>query len=111
VVVAVASGEQRQWQWQWQQEDASVKKGTPVEFLCSFNMYVLVGFCSRHFIGTPPQTMLSAGCPSPNGPLGNESMPRYFRGTFHWHTVLLICWQFVLLFVLRCLAFFCQAEH
>jgi hypothetical protein len=27
------------------------------------------------------------------------------------HTVLLFCWQFVLLFVLRSLAFFCQAEH
>ncbi len=27
------------------------------------------------------------------------------------HTVLLFCWQFVLLFVLRILAFFCQAEH
>ena len=68
MVVAVASGEQQQRQWQLQQEDASVtKKGTPVEFLCSFSMYVLVGFCSRHFIGTPPQTMVSATCPSPNG--------------------------------------------
>jgi hypothetical protein len=27
------------------------------------------------------------------------------------HTVILFCWQFVLLFVLRSLAFFCQAEH
>ncbi len=33
--------------------------------------------------------------------------------TLTWdpHTVLLFCWQFVLLFVLLCLAFFCQAEH
>ena len=30
---------------------------------------------------------------------------------FDGHTVLLFCWQFVLLFVLRSLAFFCQAEH
>jgi len=29
----------------------------------------------------------------------------------HGHTVLLFCWQFVLLFVLRSLAFFCQAKH
>jgi hypothetical protein len=27
------------------------------------------------------------------------------------HTVLLFCWQFVLLFVLQSLAFICQAEH
>ncbi len=26
--------------------------------------------------------MVSAACPSPNGPLGNVRMPRYFRGTF-----------------------------
>ncbi len=78
MVVVVASGEQRQWQWQWQwqQEGVSVtKQGTPVEFLRSFSMYVLVDFYSRHFVGTPPQTMVSAACPSSNGPLGNESMP------------------------------------
>jgi len=46
-------------------------------------MYVLVDFYSRNFVGTPPQTMMSAACPSPNGQLGNGSMPRYFRGTFH----------------------------
>jgi hypothetical protein len=38
------------------------------------------------------------------------------RGRRHFalverHTVILFCWQFVLLFVLRSLAFFCQAEH
>ncbi len=42
--------------------------------------------CSRHFVGTPTQTMVSAAPPSPNGPLGNRSMARYFRGTFHWCT-------------------------
>ena len=46
-------------------------------------MYVLVDFYSRHFVGTRPQTMVSAACPSPNDPLGNGSVPRYFRGTFH----------------------------
>jgi len=44
-----------------------------------FSMFVLVDFYSRHFAGTPPQTMVSAACPSPNGPLGNVSMPRYLR--------------------------------
>jgi len=53
-----------------------------IQFLCSFSMCVLVDFYSRHFVGTPPQTMVSAACPSPNDPLGNVSMPRYFRGTF-----------------------------
>jgi hypothetical protein len=34
------------------------------------------------------------------------------QGSWHFgHTVILFCWQFVLLFVLRSLAFFCQAEH
>ena len=46
-------------------------------------MYVLVDFYSRHFVDTRPQTMVSVACPSPNDPLGNESLPRYFRGTFH----------------------------
>ena len=54
-----------------------------LQFLCSFSMYVLVDFYSRHFVGTRPQTMVFAACPSPNDPLGNESVPRYFRGTFH----------------------------
>jgi len=49
----------------------------------SFRMYAFVDFCSRHFVGTPYQTMVSANCPSPNGPLGNGIMPRYFKGTFH----------------------------
>ena len=53
-----------------------------LQFLRSFSMCVLVDFHSRHFVGTPPQTMVSAACPSPNGPLGNVSMPRYFRGTY-----------------------------
>ena len=57
----------------------------PLKFLRSFSMYVLVDFYSHHFVGTRPQTMVSAACPSPNDPLGNGSMPRYFnfRGTFH----------------------------
>ena len=42
---------------------------------------MLVDFYSHHFIGTRPQTMVSAACPSTNDPLGNGSMPRYFRGT------------------------------
>ncbi len=48
-------------------------------------MCVLVDFYSRHFVGTRPQTMVSAACPSPNDPLGNGSVPQYFsfRGTFH----------------------------
>ena len=54
-----------------------------LQFLRSFSMYVLVDFYSRHFVGTRPQTMVSAACPSPNDPLGNGSVPRYFRGTFH----------------------------
>jgi hypothetical protein len=45
-------------------------------------MCVLIDFYSRHFVGTRPQTMVSAACPSPNDPLANGSMPRYFRGTF-----------------------------
>jgi hypothetical protein len=46
-------------------------------------MHVLVDFYSHHFVGTRPQTMVSAACPSPNDPLGNKSVPQYFRGTFH----------------------------
>ena len=46
-------------------------------------MYVLVDFYSHNFVGTLPQTIVSAACPSPNGPLENGSMPLYFRGTFH----------------------------
>ena len=44
-------------------------------------MYVLEDIYSRYFVGTRPQTMVSAACPSTNDPLGNGSMPRYFRGT------------------------------
>ena len=47
-------------------------------------MYVLVDFYSRHFVGTRPQTMVSATCPSPNDPLGNGSVPQYFSGIFHY---------------------------
>ena len=46
-------------------------------------MYVLVDFYSRHFVGTRPQTMVSAACASPNDPLGNERVPRYLSGIFH----------------------------
>jgi hypothetical protein len=46
-------------------------------------MYVLVDFYSRHFVGSRPQTMVFAACPSPNDPLGNGSVPRYFKVTFH----------------------------
>ncbi len=84
MVVVVASCEQRQRQCQWRREDALVTlQGTPIQFLRSLSMCVLVVFCSRHFAGTPPQTMVSAARPSPNGPLGDESMPQYFRGIFH----------------------------
>jgi hypothetical protein len=46
-------------------------------------MCVLVDFYSCHFVGTRPQTMVSAACSSPNDPLGNGSVPQLFRGTFH----------------------------
>ncbi len=88
---------ERPWLWWWRVASSGngrtvgtrgsfgmiIYYGTPVEFLHNFSMYVLVDFCSRHFVGTPTQTMMSAAPPSPNGPLGNRIMARYFRGTFH----------------------------
>ena len=40
--------------------------------------------------------MVSAACPSPNDPLGNGSVPQYFRGTFHSYMgtmPMLFTWQ------------------
>jgi len=69
-------------------------------------MVAFSGFYESH---EPPPSADASGIAPPHCHGHQNDQQR--GGAFCWHTVLLFRWQFVLLFVLRSLAFFCQAEH